>query len=89
MSVVHVVLLVAVRQGMEACGIVDRLLVTVASVVIGAACLWTQPGSTVERRLRWGFGRANAVIHAAIWEALIVIALFLWLYDAWFLPAIL
>ena len=87
MSIVHVVLFVAVRQGMEACGIVDRLLVTVVAVVIGAACLWTQPGATVERRLRWGFGRANAVIHAAIWEALIVIALFLWLYDAWFLPA--
>ena len=87
MSVVHVVLFVAVRQGMELCGVVDRLVVTVTATVIGAVCLWTQPRATAERRLRWGFGRANAVIHATVWEAFIVIVLFLWLYDAWFLPA--
>lgn len=86
-SVVHGVLFYLTKQGESVCGLVDRVILTVASLIIGALCLWTQPAATVERRVRWGFGRMNAVIHAIVWEALTVAVLFLWLYDAWFFPA--
>ena len=85
-SVAHVALFVFARRGVDACSVADRVLLTITSLAVGALSLWTQPRVTVERRERWGFGRANAVVHAAVWEMLIVIFVLLWLYDAWFLP---
>ena len=66
---------------------VDRLVVTAVVCVMSVLCLATQPATTVERRLRWGFSKGSAWLCALLWELAIVAALFLWLYDAWFLPA--
>ena len=64
-----------------------RAAVTLSLGVACFAYLAYQPRATVERRMRWGFGRGNAVCHAVAWEAVILAVYFLWLYDAWFLPA--
>ena len=67
--------------------ITSRALLTLTLGLSGALYLGYQPSTTLERRVRWGFGKANAVVHAALWEVLITAVVFLWLYDAWFLPA--
>ena len=87
-SVLHVALFVFARRGVDACGVVDRVLLTAAVLPVGAASLLIQPRATRERRERWGFGRANAIVHAILWEAVIVVWVFLWLYDAWFWPVV-
>jgi hypothetical protein len=86
-SAIHVVLFIFARDGLKGCGIADRVLLTITVLAVGALSLATQPRATIERRERWGFGKGNAVLHAAIWELLIVVFVLLWLYDAWFLPA--
>ena len=85
-SAAHVLLFIVARRGVSACGVADRLLVTATAAAVGVLCLWTQPGATVERRTRWGFGRAGSVVRAVVWEGVIVAVLLLWLYDAWFFP---
>ena len=87
-SAVHAALFAFARRGVDACGVADRVLLTVTALAIGALSLATQPRVTVERRERWGFGRTNAVLHAIVWEIIIVLFVLLWLYDAWFLPAL-
>lgn len=81
--------LFALSYRLPALETVDRLLLTVVICVMAFLCLVTQPATTVERRVRWGFGRGGSVVCAVLWEVAIIAALFLWLYDAWFLPAIL
>jgi hypothetical protein len=66
---------------------VDRILLTAVVGGMTFLCLVTQPATTVERRVRWGFGKGSSWLCAVLWEIVIVAALFLWLYDAWFLPA--
>lgn len=86
-AVVLHVLLFALSYRLPLLETVDRLVVTVAVCAVSVLCLATQPATTVERRLRWGFGKGSAWLCAVLWELAIVAALFLWLYDAWFLPA--
>lgn len=86
-SAIHIVLFIFARDGMKGCGMADRVLLTITVLAVGVLSLATQPRATIERRERWGFGKVNAVLHAAIWELLIVVFVLLWLYDAWFLPA--
>ncbi|MBO5899069.1 MAG: hypothetical protein J6R04_08665 [Clostridia bacterium] len=83
---VHVALFV-LSYRLPALATVDRILLTAVVGVMAFLCLVTQPATTLERRMRWGFGRASSVLCAVAWDLLIVAALFLWLYDAWFLPA--
>ena len=82
----HAVLF-ALSDRAPACELLDRILLTAVVCVMAFLCLVTQPTTTVERRLRWGFGKGSSVVCAVLWELAIVAALFLWLYDAWFLPA--
>lgn len=85
-TVVHVLLFGLSARGFAAADVADRALLTAAVGAVGTFCLCTQPSATVGRRTRWGFSRANAVIHALLWEVLMVILMLLWVYDAWFLP---
>ena len=88
-TLLHVALLALCVQGVSLAVTVDRIALTVA---VGGICLFsmfTQPAATMERRLRWGFHKPGSVARAVLRELLIVAVLFLWLYDAYFLPALL
>ena len=85
-TVIHALLFWLDADGYVLAGTADRVLLTAVVCAEGAVCLWMQPATTVERRMRWGFSRKNAVVHAVIWEAVLVALALLWLYDAWFLP---
>ena len=85
-TVGHVVLLLLSAR-LPALETLDRLALTAVVCGMAVLCLLTQPATTLERRARWGFGKVGSVLCALLWEALIVAALLLWLYDAWFLPA--
>lgn len=85
-TVIHALLFWLDADGYALAGTVDRVLLTAVVLAVAAVCLWMQPATTVERRVRWGFSRQNAVVHALLWEVLLVALALLWLYDAWFLP---
>ena len=85
-TAVHVALFV-LSYRLPALATVDRILLTAVVGGMTFLCLVTQPATTVERRVRWGFGKGRSWLCAVLWEIVIVAALFLWLYDAWFLPA--
>ena len=81
----HIVLLFLVRSG--AAPLLWQIDLALLSVLFCAVCflsLLSQPAATLERRRRWGFRTAGNVVHAALWEALLVVLLFFWLYVAWF-----
>jgi hypothetical protein len=67
----------------------DKVFLTLTIALGAIFSLVTQPGTTMERRTRWGFRRTGSIVRAILRELLIVIVLFLWLYDAYFLPALL
>lgn len=67
----------------------DKLILTLACGLVAIFSLVTQPGATMERRTRWGFGKTGSIVRAVLRELVIVAVLFLWLYDAYFLPALL
>lgn len=85
-SGMHALLFWLDADGVAVAGLADRAVLSVAAFAIGALCLLTQPAATLARRERWGFSRRNAVVHAVLWECVILIAMLLWMYDAWFLP---
>lgn len=87
-TVIHVLLFWLDMEGCGVASVADRVLLTVVVSGEGMLCFRIQPAVTVERRLRWGFDKKNAVIHAVLWEIPIAATLLLWLYDAWFLPAL-
>ncbi|MBR5615355.1 MAG: hypothetical protein IKW66_00895 [Clostridia bacterium] len=88
-TLIHAALLVLCVQDMAAAVTVDKILLTVTLCIISLLALMTQPAATLDRRTRWGFRHTGNVVRAVLRELLIVAVLFLWLYDAWFLPALL
>ncbi len=88
-TLIHAALLVLCLQGMALAITVDKILLTVTLCIICVLSLMTQPASTLDRRERWGFRRMGNVVRAVLRELVIAAVLFLWLYDAWFLPALL
>jgi hypothetical protein len=88
-TLIHTALIVLCVKDMAAAITADKILLTVTLCIISVLALITQPGATMERRERWGFRKTGNMIRAILREILIVAVLFLWLYDAWFLPALL
>ena len=88
-TVVHALLFWLAVEGYSVAETADRVLLTVVVGVFFVLFVVMQPVATIARRLRWGFTRPNAVVHAVIWDVLIVVLMYLWLYDAWFLPVFL
>ena len=66
-------------------GQADGLLLSLLFFAISVLSLITQPRSTIDRRTRWGFRPVGNLVHAVLWEGVIVVLLFLWLYVAYFL----
>ncbi|MBQ8718309.1 MAG: hypothetical protein IJY66_03495 [Clostridia bacterium] len=60
-------------------------LLSLLFFAIAVLSLISQPAATKERRTRWGFRPFGNTLHAALWEIIIVILLFLWFYVAYFL----
>ena len=88
-TLLHLFLFAFCMQGVALAVTVDRLALTVAVGVICVFSLFTQPAATMERRLRWGFHKTGSIVRAVLREVLIVAVIFLWLYDAYFYPALL
>jgi hypothetical protein len=88
-TLIHTALIVLCVKDMAAAITADKILLTVTLCIISVLALITQPGATMERRERWGFRKTGNIVRAVLREILIVAVLFLWLYDAWFLPALL
>ena len=88
-TLIHAALTVLCVRNMAIAIVADKLVLTAAICVISVLSLITQPGATLERRARWGFRRTGNIVRAVLREVLIVAVLFLWLYDAYFLPALL
>jgi uncharacterized membrane protein YkgB len=88
-TLIHAALTVLCVRSMAIAIVADKLVLTVAIGVISVLSLITQPGATLERRARWGFRRTGNIVRAVLREVLIAAVLFLWLYDAYFLPALL
>ena len=66
-------------------GTLHIAILTAFFFVIAVLSLISQPAATQERRTRWGFRPFGNTLHAALWEIIIVILLFLWFYVAYFL----
>jgi hypothetical protein len=88
-TLIHAALAVLCVREMDTAITADKLLLTVTICVISVLSLITQPGATLERRTRWGFRKTGNIVRAVLREVLIAAVLFLWLYDAYFLPALL
>jgi len=88
-TVLHVALLPFCLQAMTLAIEADKAALSVVFGLAAVFSLITQPRATMQRRERWGFRRAGNVVRAILRELCIVIVLFLWLYDAYFLPALL
>ena len=88
-TLLHGALLALCVQGDALALAVDRIALTVLMWAVCLFSLFTQPAATMERRLRWGFHKTGSIVRAVLREILIVAALFLWLYDAYFLPVLL
>jgi hypothetical protein len=63
----------------------DAAMLSLLFFVTALLSLIAQPAATMERRARWGFYTAGNLVHALIWEGIIIISLFFWLYVAYFL----
>ncbi len=63
----------------------DRLLLSILFFAVCVLSLMTQPRATIELRTKWGFRPFGNTVHALLWEVIIVLLLFLWLYVAYFL----
>ena len=88
-TVLHGALFLLCLQGDAVAVTVDRIALTILVGIICLSSLFTQPAATMERRLRLGFHKTGSVVRAVLRELLIVAVLFLWLYDAYFLPVLL
>ncbi len=88
-TVMHAALFIFCMQGMALASRIDSILLTVTTCIIGTLTLLTQPHTTIERRTRWGFRRTGSIVRAVLREFLIVAVIFLWIYAAWFYPALL
>jgi hypothetical protein len=88
-TLIHASLAVLCVREMDTAITADKLLLTVTICVISVLSLITQPGATLERRTRWGSRKTGNIVRAVLREVLIAAVLFLWLYDAYFLPALL
>ena len=88
-TVLHAALFPFCLQEMTLAVEADKLALTLAFGLVAIFSLILQPGATMERRARWGFRKTGSVVRAILRELLIVAVAFLWLYDAYFLPALL
>jgi len=87
-TLLHAALLPLCLQDMTLAIGADKLALTLAIGLVAILSLVTQPGATMERRTRWGFRRTGSIVRVILRELLIVAIVFLWLYDAYFLPAL-
>ncbi len=87
-TVLHGALFFLCVQGDAMACLALRMVLTLTIFVVSVLALLTQPSTTLDRRTRWGFARTGSVVRAVLRELFIVAVLFLWIYDAWFLPAI-
>ena len=88
-TLLHGALFLLCTRGDAVAVAVDRVALT---VLVGIVCLYSlfiQPAATMERRLRLGFHKTGSIVRAVLRELLIVAVLFVWLYDAYFLPVLL
>lgn len=67
----------------------DKLALSLVIGLVAIFSLVTQPRATMARRTRWGFRRTGSIVRAILRELVIAAIVFLWLYDAYFLPALL
>jgi hypothetical protein len=88
-TVLHAALFGFCLSGVRVASIADSVVLTVVVSALGILSLATQPGATLERRSRWGFRLPGTVVHAVLREVIIVAVVFLWIYDAYFFPALL
>ena len=88
-TLLHGALFLLCAQGEAMAVTVDRVAMTVLVGIICLSSLFTQPAATMERRSRLGFHKTGSVVRAILRELLIVAVLFVWLYDAYFLPLLL
>ena len=88
-TVLHAALFGFCHAGVALAVAADNIVLTVTVSAIGILSLATQPGATLERRTRWGFRLPGTVVRAVLREAILVAVIFLWIYDAYFLPALL
>ena len=87
-TLLHLALLPLCLRGEHLAVGADKLVLTLAIGLVAVFALITQPAATIGRRERWGFRRAGSIVRAVLRELIIVIVVFLWLYDAYFLPAL-
>lgn len=64
---------------------VDCAILSLLFFAVTVIALISQPAATLERRAKWGFRPFGNVVHALLWEAIVVVLLFFWLYVAYFL----
>jgi hypothetical protein len=88
-TLLHIALLPFCLQDMALAIGADKIALSFAVGLVAIFSLVTQPRATMERRTRWGFRRPGSIVRAILRELSIVIIVFLWLYDAYFLPALL
>ena len=88
-TVLHGALLAFCFGGMPLAVETDKLALTLTFGLVAIFSLILQPRATMERRTRWGFRKTGSAVRAILRELLIVAVTFLWLYDAYFLPALL
>ena len=88
-TVLHGALFAFCLGGMPLAVETDKLALTLACGLVTIFSLILQPGATMERRTRWGFRKTGSIVRAILRELWIVAVAFLWLYDAYFLPALL
>ncbi len=88
-TVLHAALFAFCLAGVSVASVADGIVLTVTVCVIGALSLATQPRATMERRTRWGFHLPGSIVRMILREILIVAVIFLWIYDAYFFPALL
>lgn len=87
-TVLHAALLAFCLLGVDAAAVADGVAMTVTVCGIGALSLATQPKSTMERRARWGFRLPGSIVRAVLREGIIAAVIFLWIYAAYFFPAL-
>ena len=63
----------------------DSTLLSLLFCTVAILSLISQPAATKERRTRWGFRPLGNTVHAILWEVIILVLLFFWLYIAFFL----
>ena len=87
-TILHAALFAFCLSGVSVATVVDGMALTVTVCTVGLLSLATQPRATLERRTRWGFHRLGSIVRVILREAIIVAIMFLWIYDAYFFPAL-